>query len=170
MPVDESYRKQVSLLVKIVPLIAKEPVFALKGGTAINLPHYTIHLGDVYYVGVKDEVEENCLGQPDANHSFTPCLWPWGSVGSFALNGNHEMYALGEAYFEVFLPTLGLRPAPGVKPGGQKASFFCLENKFWRVIGLDTGYNSIGVPILEYILSPSCKLRNEESSPGCKAQ
>jgi hypothetical protein len=31
MPVDESYRKQVSLLVKIVPLVAKETVFALKG-------------------------------------------------------------------------------------------------------------------------------------------
>src|SRR6266478_4495208 len=125
-------------------------------------PHYTIHLGDVYYVGIKNEVEENCLGRPDPDHTFTPCLWPWGSVGSFALNGNHEMYALGEAYFEVFLPTLGLRPAPDVKPGGQKASFFCLENEFWRVIGLDTGYNSIGLPILEYIFSPSCKLRNEE--------
>lgn len=37
MPVDESYRKQVSLLIKIVPLVAKEAVFALKGGTAINL-------------------------------------------------------------------------------------------------------------------------------------
>jgi len=125
-------------------------------------PHYTVHLGDVYYVGEKDEIDENCLGQPDADHSFTPCLWPWGSVGSFALNGNHEMYALGDAYFEVFLPTLGLRPALGSKPGGQKASFFCLENDFWRVIGLDTGYNSIGLPVLEYVFSPSCKLRNEE--------
>jgi predicted nucleotidyltransferase component of viral defense system len=37
MPVDESYRKQASLLIKIVPLVAKETVFALKGGTAINL-------------------------------------------------------------------------------------------------------------------------------------
>ena len=37
MPVDESYRKQVSLLVKVLPLVAKETVFALKGGTAINL-------------------------------------------------------------------------------------------------------------------------------------
>lgn len=125
-------------------------------------PHYTIHLGDVYYVGEKDEIAENCLGQPDADHSFTPCIWPWGSVGTFALNGNHEMYALGNAYFEVFLPTLGLRPALGSKPGGQRASFFCLENDFWRVIGLDTGYNSIGIPILEYIFSPSCKLRDEE--------
>jgi hypothetical protein len=125
-------------------------------------PHYTVHLGDVYYVGEKDEIEENCLGQPDSHHSFTPCLWPWGSVGSFALNGNHEMYARGNAYFDVFLPTLGLRTTLGSKPGGQKASFFCLENEFWRVIGLDTGYNSVGIPILERIFSPSCDLRKEE--------
>lgn len=125
-------------------------------------PHYTIHLGDVYYVGEKDEVEENCLGLPDPAHSFTPCLWPLGSVGSFALNGNHEMYALGDAYFDVFLPALGMRPSPRSAPSGQKASFFCLENEFWRIIGLDTGYNSIGVPIFEYIFPPNCKLRSEE--------
>lgn len=125
-------------------------------------PHFTIHLGDVYYVGEKDEIEENCLGQPPANNSFTPCRWPIGSVGTFALNGNHEMYALGNAYFDVFLPKLGMRKAIGGTPLGQKASFFCLENQFWRIIGLDTGYNSIGVPIIEYLFTPSCKLRKEE--------
>lgn len=31
------YRKQVALLVKVLPQVAKEPCFALKGGTAINL-------------------------------------------------------------------------------------------------------------------------------------
>jgi hypothetical protein len=125
-------------------------------------PHYTIHLGDVYYVGTEDEVDENCLGRRAADNSFIPCLWPLGSVGSFALNGNHEMYALGDAYFSKFLPKLGIRTAPGKKPSGQLASFLCLENPFWRVIGLDTGYNSIGIPVMEYIFSPSCKLRNEE--------
>jgi hypothetical protein len=126
------------------------------------IPHYTIHLGDVYYVGAKSEVEENCLGANPPNNAFTPCTWPAGSVGSFALTGNHEMYALGNAYFDLFLPTLGMRPSVGQKPSGQKASFFCLENEFWRIIGLDTGYNSLGVPVLEYLFSPSCSLRNEE--------
>jgi Calcineurin-like phosphoesterase len=125
-------------------------------------PHYTVHLGDVYYVGEKNEVEENCLGQAPPGNWFTPCRWPVGSVGSFALNGNHEMYALGKAYFDVFLPALGMRTAIGGKPTGQKASFFCLENDFWRVIGLDTGYNSISLPILERIFTPSSKLRKEE--------
>src|SRR5260370_37392987 len=125
-------------------------------------PHYTVHLGDIYYVGEKDEVEGTCLGQQPADKSFTPCRWPLGSVGSFALNGNHEMYALGNAYFDVFLPTLGMRTTVGGNPSGQKASFLCLENDFWRVIGLDTGYNSIGIPLVEYLFTPSCKLRKEE--------
>jgi len=37
MPVDEAYRTQASLLVKVVPFVASETAFALKGGTAINL-------------------------------------------------------------------------------------------------------------------------------------
>jgi endonuclease YncB( thermonuclease family) len=31
------YRRQVALLVRLLPAIAEEPCFALKGGTAINL-------------------------------------------------------------------------------------------------------------------------------------
>lgn len=34
---DSPYYKQVSLLIKMLPVIATEPAFALKGGTAINL-------------------------------------------------------------------------------------------------------------------------------------
>ena len=37
MPVDEQYRRQVALLVRILPFVAEEKCFALKGGTAINL-------------------------------------------------------------------------------------------------------------------------------------
>ena len=37
MAADESYRRQVGLLVRVLPLVAQEPCFALKGGTAINL-------------------------------------------------------------------------------------------------------------------------------------
>lgn len=37
MAIDEHYRHQVALLIRILPLVAEEPVFALKGGTAINL-------------------------------------------------------------------------------------------------------------------------------------
>ena len=37
MSIDERYRQQVDLLVRTIPSVAAEPVFALKGGTAINL-------------------------------------------------------------------------------------------------------------------------------------
>ena len=37
MAISETYRAQVALLLRVLPLIAEEEVFALKGGTAINL-------------------------------------------------------------------------------------------------------------------------------------
>jgi predicted nucleotidyltransferase component of viral defense system len=37
MPFNEAYRRQVALLVRILPVVAEEKCFALKGGTAINL-------------------------------------------------------------------------------------------------------------------------------------
>lgn len=37
MAADEIYRRQAALLIKVIPLVAAEACFALKGGTAINL-------------------------------------------------------------------------------------------------------------------------------------
>jgi predicted nucleotidyltransferase component of viral defense system len=37
MPFSEIYRRQVALLIRLLPIIAEEKYFALKGGTAINL-------------------------------------------------------------------------------------------------------------------------------------
>jgi|SRR5215470_6487638 len=113
-------------------------------------PHFTIHIGDVYYVGDPPEVNENCLGVRNPNNDYDPVVWPTGRIGSFALNGNHEMYANGNGYFDVFLPRLGMRAAEGMMQG-QQTSFFCLQNSQWRIIAIDTGYNSIGVPILSHI-------------------
>jgi len=116
-------------------------------------PHYSIHLGDVYYVGDPAEVRANFLGVANPGTQYAPCKWPEGSVGTFALNGNHEMYARGYGYFDLILPAMGLRGG-----GGQPASYFCLENDHWRIIALDTGYNSIGLPVLENIVTPDCRL------------
>jgi hypothetical protein len=120
-------------------------------------PHYSIHLGDVYYVGSMAEVGENFLGIANPANQYRPCKWPPGSEGTFALNSNHEMYARGFGYFDGILPTLGLRGAPN----GQRASYFCLENDHWRIVALDTGYHSIGLPILEYVCQPDCRLPEE---------
>lgn len=37
MAFTENYRRQIGLLLRAIPFIAKEKCFALKGGTAINL-------------------------------------------------------------------------------------------------------------------------------------
>jgi hypothetical protein len=126
-------------------------------------PDYTVHLGDVYYVGDATEIRENFFGEKTS--PYLPVAFPMGSKGSFALTGNHEMYARGSGYFNAILPRMGLRNAASTvsnMPGtaspsaeaapresnrqnwgsGQWAGFFCLENESWRVIGVDTGYDS----------------------------
>jgi hypothetical protein len=120
-------------------------------------PHYTIHLGDVYYVGDPVEVGANFLGVPDPRFPYKPCKWPMGSEGTFALNGNHEMLARGYGYFDHILPKLGIRGSPH----GQRASYFCLENDHWRILALDTGYNSIGSPVIEHFVEPDCALPDD---------
>jgi hypothetical protein len=37
---------------------------------------------------------------------------------------------------------MGLKKSGAEWGDGQWASFFCLENKYWRIIALDTGYNA----------------------------
>jgi len=104
-------------------------------------PHYTIHLGDVYFIGLDVEVKGHMLGIPPLNVEKA-VTWPHGSLGSFALNGNHEMYSRGYAYFDILLPTLGVLNEQTGQLSGQQASYFSLENDYWRIIALDTGYNS----------------------------
>jgi predicted nucleotidyltransferase component of viral defense system len=58
MPVAERYRAQAALLVKVLPFVAAEQCFALKGGTAINLfirdmPRISVDL-DLTYLPVAD--------------------------------------------------------------------------------------------------------------------
>ena len=114
-------------------------------------PDYTVHIGDIYFVGAPHEVKRNFI--------FRHSPWVRGNTGSFAVMGNHEMYARGEAFFEHLLPTLGIKTING-NYDGQKAGFFCLENDYWRILGLDTGYHSIGIPIIEFLpfCSPDARL------------
>jgi hypothetical protein len=95
---------------------------------------YSVHLGDTYYVGNKKEIAYNF------NTDFGG-TWPYGKLGSFALLGNHEMYSGGDSYFSQLLPYMGNYVKNHDK--AQQASFFCLENDYWRIIGLDTGYDSL---------------------------
>lgn len=54
----EDYEAQVALLVRLLPHVAKEEVFALKGGSAINLfyrdlPRLSVDI-DLTYLPIKD--------------------------------------------------------------------------------------------------------------------
>ena len=92
-------------------------------------PNIAIHLGDIYYGGIESECETFLQLWPFQTNIQHPGIGvPPGS--SFALNGNHEMYSGGEAYFDLVL-----------KAFGQPQPFFCLEAEHWRLIGLDTAYN-----------------------------
>jgi len=86
-------------------------------------PDVTIHLGDVYYAGTSDQEQ----------HLLT-LLWPQGSLGSFALNSNHEMYSGAKPYFNAIS-----RPPFAQQRG---CSYFALENDHWVIVGLDSAYFS----------------------------
>jgi hypothetical protein len=87
---------------------------------AAHQPHVVIHLGDIYYSGQLQEVQDR--------------FWqPWHSVldlntvATFTLSGNHDMYSGGKGYY-FLLDKLQ-----------QPASYFCLRNKDWQFIAVDTG-------------------------------
>ncbi len=111
-----------------------------------NLPHYSIHLGDVYYVGLPAEVQHCFLGVKP-HWAQRGVRWPIGQNGSFTIPGNHELYSRGFGYWDYFLPQVGLfNPEDLTRPTHpQKTSYWLLENEQWRIIGLDTGYNSFSL-------------------------
>jgi hypothetical protein len=81
--------------------------------------YLAMHLGDVYYSGDDGEMQSRFLD-----------LWPNipGAI-SRGLNGNHEMYTGGKAYFDAALTRFG-----------QSASYFALQNNYWLLACLDSAY------------------------------
>ncbi len=78
-----------------------------------------MHLGDIYYSGTEQEVDERFLK-----------VWPDDAATmNRALNGNHEMYSGGFGYFKLVLPKFG-----------QDGSYFAVQNDDWLLVGLDTAY------------------------------
>lgn len=96
---------------------------------------HVIHLGDVYYSGERDELARRMLA-PDA--------WPVqpeeaGEIGSWALNGNHDMYCGGDPYFEYLLGG-DERFARQRSADGAGSSFFDIVSDDWRIVGLDSSW------------------------------
>lgn len=78
-----------------------------------------MHLGDVYYSGTEEEVQERFLD-----------MWPRDAgKRTIAVNSNHEMYSGGFGYFKLALPAIS-----------QKSSYLAFENTHWLLVVLDTAY------------------------------
>ena len=77
-----------------------------------------LHLGDTYYSGTGHEISDRLVK-----------FWPQvrGALNR-SLNGNHEMYTGGRAYFDA------------IQQFGQSSSCFALANDHWILAGLDTSY------------------------------
>jgi hypothetical protein len=92
----------------------------LLGRVMAQNPDLLIHLGDIYYAGTVNEVADN----------FTKLLTDAGvNCPVYSLAGNHDMYSGGLGYY-------GL-----LQQLGQPASYFCLRNAAWQILGMDTGFN-----------------------------
>jgi 3',5'-cyclic AMP phosphodiesterase CpdA len=100
---------------------------------ASKKPDAVFHLGDVYYSGTENEVKnyfyaiwQKVLGIPKVAWD-SPLTDTAAKPATFHLSGNHDMYAGGGPYYSV------------IKMLGQPASYFCVRNKDWQFIALDTG-------------------------------
>ena len=74
MPFADIYRRQVALLVRLLPFIADETCFALKGGTAINLfvrnmPRLSVDI-DLTYVPVQPRKNPRAPSMPPSGPSL----------------------------------------------------------------------------------------------------
>jgi hypothetical protein len=99
-------------------------------------------MGDIYYVGHKEEVLDNfCKQRGD---------WCYGTMGSLAIPGNHEYFSNGSGFYDVLLPLMGIQNEN--KFLAQESGYFCLENQYWRIIGLDTGYHSVKDSVIKLTL------------------
>jgi predicted phosphodiesterase len=110
--------------------VATQMKRVLDAGTAERKEQWVIHLGDVYYAGSTWEYQNR----------FLP-YWPTlvdGGIESFTLNGNHDMFTGGHAYYATCLADPRFRRQ-------EHCSFFQLSNDHWELFALDTSYEDGGL-------------------------
>jgi predicted phosphodiesterase len=96
-----------------------EPARQLLANAAQRAPDVLIHLGDIYYSGTSQEMQERFLAVCRA----TPGL----NIPIYTLAGNHDMYSGGVGYYWL------------IDQLHQPASYFCLRNDDWQLLAMDTG-------------------------------
>jgi hypothetical protein len=100
----------------------------LDEGLAANREQHAVHLGDVYYSGWEYEYRDRFLA-----------FWPVkpdeaARIPSWNLNGNHDMYSGGHAFFDYALKDPRFARQQG-------SSRFSLRNDHWTILGLDTAWD-----------------------------
>jgi hypothetical protein len=106
---------------------------SIEQGIAQGRECHVAHLGDVYYSGFESEYRKRFLK-----------YWPVRDgeereIGSWCLNGNHDMYAGGHAYFDFLLQEHRFKVWQGI------SSFVEMRNSRWQVLGLDTAWDDDGL-------------------------
>lgn len=124
-------------------------------GRAAGRDVHVIHLGDVYYSGLRSEYRHHALD-----------LWPVtdqqaaDGVTSWSLNGNHDMYSGGHGYFRTMLadPRFSLQQAPDREP----TSYFRLVSPSWDFVGLDTAWrdNRLSKGLVGVLQNPQAQFVN----------
>ncbi len=110
--------------------VAKAMRVQLDDGIGKNLQQFVIHLGDVYYSGWKNEYRDRFL----ADDCWPVKLSESGTIGSFNLNGNHDMFSGGHGYYDYALAD------PRFAPWQGRSSLFQMANSKWQIFGMDTSY------------------------------
>ena len=104
----------------------------VEAGMRDGLEQHVIHLGDIYYSGWGREVRKRFLPYWPVRAEEAP------TIGSWALNGNHEMYSGGFGYYDVLLGDDRFYRQ-------QQSSFFSLLSPYWKILGLDTAWDAGGL-------------------------
>ncbi|MGH7584071.1 MAG: hypothetical protein ACREL5_12675, partial [Gemmatimonadales bacterium] len=132
---------------------------------ADTTPDHTIHLGDIYYAGDAESVESEFPGRA-SRPDLRAIPWPPGSRGSFALNGNHEMYAKGERLLVVVrgrLPDPRAADPPAGHPLALSEPLSALNSADVSPLTRQTSRAS---DVSRSEPAPVCRIR--QSSPRCR--
>lgn len=98
----------------------QEPAKTVLAQMARKKLDIAIHLGDIYY---------SCTDFEATNYFYNIWKKSLPATRSFSLAGNHDMFSGGAPYYDL------------IDKLGQPASYFCLRNETFQIIGLDTGLN-----------------------------
>ena len=101
-------------------------------GVEAKREQHVVHLGDVYYSGWEYEYRDRFLQYWPVRQGEEDRILSWN------LNGNHDMYAGGHAFFGHALAD------PRFKRQ-EKSSWFSLQNDHWTILGLDTAWEEHGL-------------------------